>query len=197
VSIPAGLALVLVAPAGRARVGAAVYSAGLATLFGVSAAYHRGNWRPPVRRWMKRLDHGAIFVMIAGTYTPFCLLVLRGVARTWILVAVWAAAATGVALAAAGLAERPGVGFVFYIALGWVAIVALPEMLRRLSAFEIALLVAGGVIYTVGAVGLARRRPDPFPATFGYHEVWHTMVIAAAICHYLLVLLLVRAVRPP
>jgi hemolysin III len=182
-SIPAGLVLVLLANDVEARIAALVYALGVATLYGVSGAYHCGRWTEAARQRMKRLDHAAIFVMIAGTYTPICLLVLSGAKATALLVGVWVAAAAGVVLALTGVATRRGVGHTMYITIGWLAVLALPEMVRRLSPASLALLISGAVLYTVGAFVLALKWPDPSPRVFGYHEVWHVMVVAASLCH--------------
>ena len=182
-SIPAGIVLVLVARGLEARIAAVVYAVGVATLYGVSGAYHVRPWSTAARQRMKRLDHAAIFVMIAGTYTPICLLVLSGAGAIVLLAAVWVAALTGVGLALAGIATRPGVGHALYISIGWLAALALPEMVRRLDVAELALLLSGGLLYTAGAFVLALRWPDPSPRIFGYHEVWHVMVVAASLCH--------------
>jgi hemolysin III len=184
-SIPAGALLVLHASEGRARVGATIYAVGLTALFGVSAAYHRPRWTPKWRARLKRLDHGTIFVMIAGTYTPLCLVVLGGVVGTVMLVSVWAGAIAGVVLAAVGIAERRYIGGTCYVALGWVAVAAAPTLVQRLTGTELSLVIAGGVLYTVGVFILGAKRPDPFPRVFGYHEIWHVMVVVAAICHFI------------
>jgi hemolysin III len=177
--------LILQAPAGRAQVGAVIYAVGLTALFGVSAAYHRPRWSPKWRARFKRLDHGTIFVMIAGTYTPLCLVVLGGVVGTMMLISVWAGAVVGVVLAAVGIAERRFIGGACYVALGWVAVAAAPTLVQKLTATQLALVLTGGVLYTVGVVVLGSKRPDPFPRVFGYHEVWHVMVVAAAVCHFI------------
>jgi hemolysin III len=193
VSIPAGIALVALARATTARVGAVVFAATLTGLYGVSAAYHRGQWSVSAQRLMKHLDHSMIFVFIAGTYTPVCLLALRPAWGITLLALAWTGAAVGVLITVLRLERWGAVGFVMYLVLGWLAIVATPQLLHALSRPELALLVIGGVLYTVGAVVLARRRPDPRPAVFGYHEVWHTFVVGANACHFALVALLVRA----
>jgi hemolysin III len=193
VSIPAGIALVGLARPTAARVAAGVFAATLTGLYGVSAAYHRGQWSISAQRLMKHLDHSMIFVFIAGTYTPVTLLALRPAWGITLLVLAWSGAAVGVLVTVLRLERWHGVGFVMYLVLGWLAIVATPQLLHSLSRAELALLVIGGVLYTVGAVVLARRRPDPDPAVFGYHEVWHTFVVGANACHFALVALLVRA----
>jgi hemolysin III len=193
VAIPAFVILLVAARTGEARVAAVVYGLGVCALYGVSSSYHRFRWSPSARERMKRADHGTIFVMIAATYTPVCLLVLRGSLRVDLLLGVWLAALTGLLLALSGVAQRRGIGFILYLAMGWLAAIALPELLHKLGGGGIALLVTGGLLYTVGAVVLASRRPDPFPRVFGYHEVWHSMVIAASACHWFLIFGLMRA----
>jgi hemolysin III len=169
------------APAGRAKLAIAIYVLSVIGLFGVSAVYHRVNWvSTAARRWMRRLDHSMIFFLIAGTYTPFALLVLDGTLATAILIAVWAGAAAGVVLNLAWVDAPKWVTAIVYITLGWVAIVAFPDMFSTLGAGAIALVTAGGVLYTSGAIVYALRRPDPAPAVFGYHEVFHLLVIVAA-----------------
>lgn len=193
VSIPAGMALVALARATTARVGAVVFAATLTGLYGVSAAYHRGRWSVRAQRLMKHLDHSMIFVLIAGTYTPVTLLALGSAWGITLLALAWSGAAVGVLITVLRLERWHRVGFALYLVLGWLAVVAAPQLLRSLSRVEFALLVIGGVLYTVGAVVLARKRPDPHPTVFGYHEVWHTFVVGANVCHFALVLLLVRA----
>ena len=193
VSIPAGITLVALAQGAKARVGAAIFAASLTGLYGVSAAYHRGRWSLGAERLMKHLDHSMIFVLIAGSYTPITLLALRPAWGITLLALAWTGASVGVLITVLRLERWPRVGFVMYLALGWLAVVATPQLLRSLSRVELALLVAGGLLYTVGAVVLARNRPDPHPAVFGYHEVWHTFVLGAGAYHFVLVFLLVRA----
>ena len=186
-ALPAGWAVVQVAEPGSARIGAVVYACTLIALFGVSGTYHRKRWTPRVRDRLKRLDHAAIFLMIAGSYTPLCLSALRGTMGTVMLVAVWTGALAGVGLAMTTTPERRVFGLALYIGLGWLAVIALPQLVRRLNAVDLALILVGGLLYTVGAISLAIRRPDPLPRIFGYHEVWHVMVVAAVVCHYLAV----------
>lgn len=193
VSIPAGIVLVALARAAAARVGALIFAATLTGLYGVSAAYHRGRWSVDARRLWRRLDHSMIFVFIAGTYTPVTLLALRPAWGITLLALAWSGAAIGVLITVLRLERWRGVGFAMYLVLGWLAIVATPELLRSLSSVELALLVVGGVLYTLGAIVLARQRPDIHPAVFGYHEVWHTFVVGASVCHFASILLLVRA----
>jgi hemolysin III len=183
--VAVGLGLTLVLLAGRQDAPAfAMYGLAVAGLFGVSALYHRGRWQPAVRARLQRADHSMIFVLIAGTYTPICVYVLDGTLGAALLAVVW----TG-ALIAAALELRPtpatrGAVVVLSIALGWVAVPALPAVLEKLGWVATALIGLGGVLYTVGAVIYARRRPDPLPDVFGYHEVFHALTIAGAASHY-------------
>jgi hemolysin III len=183
VAVGLGVTLVLVAGL-EAAPAFAVYGLGVAGLFGVSAIYHRGRWRPDVRARLQRADHSMIFVLIAGTYTPICVHVLDGTLGAALLAVVW----TG-ALIAAALELRPTPAprwmvVVLSIALGWVALPALPAVVDGLGWVATALIGLGGVLYTVGAVIYARRRPDPLPDVFGYHEVFHALTIAGAASHY-------------
>jgi hemolysin III len=193
VAIPAFVILLLVAHTDTARVGAIVYGLGVCALYGVSSSYHRFRWSPAARERMKRADHGTIFVMIAATYTPVCLLVLHGSLRLDLLLGVWLAALSGLLLALLGVSQRHGIGFALYLSMGWLGAVAVPALLHRVGGGGLALLITGGLLYTVGAVVLASRKPDPFPRVFGYHEVWHSMVIAASACHWVLILELMRS----
>ena len=182
VAVGLGIALVLVA--GFDAPAFAVYGLGVAGLFGVSALYHRGRWGPGVRGLLQRLDHSMIFVLIAATYTPVCVYVLDDRLGLALLAVVW-----GGALAAAVLELRRtpaprGLIVVLAIALGWVALIALRGVADELGWVATALIGLGGVLYTVGAVIYARRRPDPRPDVFGYHEVFHTLTIGGAACHY-------------
>jgi len=188
VSLLAGVALVLEAGSARARVAVAVYALSVAALFGTSALYHRVNWRTlSGRRWVRRLDHTMIFVLIAGTYTPFGLLVLRGTLGTAILIAVWFAALAGAVFKLVWI-DAPGwLGAATYISIGWIALVAAPELLERLGIAAVGALALGGVLYSVGAVIYAHKRPDPVPTVFGYHELFHLLVIVAAALQYAVV----------
>jgi hemolysin III len=192
-SVPAGAVVVASAGSARARLAAVVYALGMTAMFGVSAAYHRGRWSPKGRVRMRRTDHGTILFMIAGSYTPFCLLTLDGTTARVILVGVWAGAAVGFVVALTGVAEKALVGLLCYIGLGWLVVVVLPDLIRALSAGQLALLVAGGLVYTLGGVVLGTRWPNPSARWFGYHEVWHTMVVVACACHYFTILSVVRA----
>jgi hemolysin III len=192
VSIPAGIALIALARGAAAEVSAAIFAIGLTGLYGVSAIYHRRRWSARTERIMKYLDHSMIFVLIAASYTPITLLALRPAMGITLLVLAWVGAVAGIVVTIARLERWRGLGLAMYLALGWLAVVAAPQLARSLSLPELALLVAGGLLYTVGAVVLACKHPNPWPTVFGYHEVWHAFVVGAGACHYALVLLLVR-----
>jgi hemolysin III len=186
----AWLALALVARDGTALVAANVYGASLFTLFVVSAIYHRGTWAPRARLMMRRLDHSAIFLLIAGTYTPFCLLLPES-SGLLLLSIVWGGAVLGVLRSIVWVrAPRPLVA-AFYLLLGWIVVPVLPALRTALGDGALALLGGGGALYTLGAVIYATQRPDPFPRVFGYHEVFHALVIAAAACHFSVVVAVV------
>ena len=157
-----------------------VYGLSMVVLYGVSAAYHLGSWQGHRRTVIRALDHANIFVLIAGTYTPFCVNVLSGWLRPLILVLIWTLAAVGVAASVFTLALPRWATVALYLAMGWVAIIPAPVVVATLPAPAIALLLAGGLLYTVGAVVYARRRPNPLPHLFGFHEVFHLLVIAAS-----------------
>ncbi len=186
-ALPLAVALVLEANTTRGRVSAAVFGASVAAMFGASALYHRVTWSPRLRPWMRRLDHAGIYALIAGTYTPFGLLVLSGNWSVVVLAIVWTGAVAGVALKFLWVDAPEWLSVVIGIALGWVGVVAFPQILDRLGLTPALLVLAGGIAYTVGAVVYARRRPDPVPAVFGYHELFHAFVIAAVACHYVAV----------
>ena len=184
-AVPLGLVLVVVAGTARARIALTVYSASLVALFGVSALYHRINWRSLTKRdWMRRLDHSMIYVLIAGSYTPFAVLVLHGPLAVAILVAVWAGAGLGVVFNLVWRDAPAWLRAALYVGLGWIAVAAMPQLGAAIGLVGLALLGLGGVLYTLGAVVYAVRRPDPAPAVFGYHEVFHILVIAAAAVQY-------------
>jgi hemolysin III len=191
-SLVTGAALVVAAPPGRATVASAIYAASVAALFGTSALYHRVTWpTPAARRWMRRLDHSMIFLLIAGTYTPFALLVLEGTLATVILVVVWAGALGGILLKLVWIdAPKPLVA-TLYVLLGWVAVVAFPDLVEGLGFTSTALVAAGGLLYTAGAVVYALGRPNPIPSVFGYHEIFHALVIAAAALQYAVIVFVV------
>jgi hemolysin III len=191
-SIPQGIVLLIAAGADWvSRVGAGVYALSLAGLYGVSASYHRLKWTPPALSRMRRLDHSMIFVLIAGTYTPVSLLLLDGVWATILLVTVWVAAIAGIVMKIVGLERTRKITAGMYIGIGWIALAMAPQIVPRAGATVLALIAAGGVLYTVGAIIFALQRPNPSPMVFGYHEIWHVMVVAASLCHYAAIMILV------
>jgi len=180
-AIPAGIALIAVAPGPVARAGAVVYWLALLSQFGVSASYHLGKWGERAHERMRRLDHSTIFLLIAGTYTPFCLLALHGTASLVLLAVVWVGAAAGIVTKVYRVDLHVLSGFL-YIGLGWAAVFAMPSLIHTLTTTELVLLITGGALYTIGALVLATKWPNPFPRTFGFHEIWHSATIAAAAC---------------
>jgi hemolysin III len=192
VAIPAGIALVSVARGTSARVAATIYALSLVGLFGASAAYHRLARSPRSRRWLKRADHAMIFVLIAGTATPVALLALHPPWSVLMLVVVWGGAALGIALKMARVEGFRVLTGTLYIVLGWVVVLVLPQLVRGLGTASLVLVLIGGLLYTTGAIVLLRNKPDPAPATFGYHEIWHALVVVACACQYFVVLSLVR-----
>ncbi|HSL73685.1 MAG TPA: hemolysin III family protein [Ilumatobacteraceae bacterium] len=184
VTIPAGLALVFAAQGTAATVGSAIYVATLLVLFGTSASYHRLAHSPRARAVMQRLDHAAIYLLIAGTYVPLCLVAFPPSWGVPMLVVVGALAVLGMVLKLAFFHGARYVSYTLYIVMGWVAVIATPVLIDTLTALQLGLIIAGGLAYTVGFPVLVRRRPDPWPATFGYHEVWHLLVVVAAGLHF-------------
>jgi hemolysin III len=189
VSVPCGVGLILAASGGRARLAAAIYAVAVSALLGTSALYHRVTWRPAARRWMRRLDHSMIFVLIAGTYTPVALLALRGSLASVILIVLWAGALGGVVFKLLWIdAGRSRIGkwllAAVYIAMGLVSAAVFGQLPAAIGWLGVAGLGTGGLLYTVGAVVYASERPNPAPAVFGYHEVFHVLVVAAAALHY-------------
>ena len=182
-SLPAGIALCATASSTSARIAVAVYSVTVSAVFGVSAAFHLVAWSPAGRRRMDRLDRAMIYLQIAGTYTPVSLLALDRELAIAVLAVIWAGAVPGAAIVLRWGNIR-GVSLAIYMVLGWPSVVVLPFALGRVHPLGVALLLAGGVIYTAGAIMLVRRWPNPIPAVFGYHEVWHVLTIVAGACHW-------------
>jgi hemolysin III len=183
-ALAGAVVLVVLAEGAAATTGAAVYGAGLCALFGGSALYHRWRWDPRWRPLLRRVDHSTIFVFIAASYTPVGLVVMEGPMQVVVLSVVWAGALAGVVFSLAWIDAPRGLVAALYVALGWVAVLALPQLVDRMAAAPLILIGVGGVLYTTGAVVYARRRPDPWPETFGFHEIFHAFVIAAAVCHF-------------
>ncbi len=193
VSVPAAIVLVTLAEGRAARIAAGIYALSLVAVFGASAAYHRGEWTPKALRRMKRLDHSMIFVLIAGSYTPIALLILHGPWSIVILSVVWAGAVSGITLKLIRIDGFSVLTAALYMAMGWFALVALPQLLHEMPPPALVLTIVGGLLYTVGAVVFALRRPNPSPSVFGYHEIWHAFMVAAAACHFAMVAIVVRA----
>jgi len=183
-ALGAAILLVVFAPSTTARVAAVIYGVGLCALFACSALYHRWRWDPRWRPLLRRIDHSTIFVFIAASYTPIALLILSGSTRWIVLGLVWAGAIGGVILSVAWI-SAPRILFVLtYVALGWVAIIAIPQLMADLPIAPLVLLTIGGLLYSIGATVYATKRPSPWPRTFGFHEVFHAFVIAAVVVHF-------------
>ncbi len=195
-SLAAGTVLVVLAPTTQARVATAIYAVTASLLFGISALYHRGHWGPRAEGVLKRFDHANIFLIIAGTYTPFTVLLLpEGPARV-LLWLVWGGALAGVAFRVLWVGAPRWLYVPVYLALGWVAVVYLPEFLHHGGAATLTLVVVGGVLYTLGGLVYGLKRPDPSPRWFGFHEVFHALTIAAFVVHYVGVSLVVYSSGP-
>jgi hemolysin III len=189
---PFGLVLlVLVADSPRAYVGASIFGATMIALYLSSATYHLAPWPQMVRGVMKRLDHAMIFALIAGTYTPFCLLVLDNAWGITMLCVVWSLAGAGMLLKVAWPYARRWLGVGLYLALGWIGLIPAYEVVTNITSLELGLLIAGGAFYTAGGIIYAVRRPDPFPRVFGFHEVFHLFVIAGSAVHFALLALFI------
>jgi hemolysin III len=181
----AGLIVAAAAKTPEATLAVAIYAVSLSALLGTSALYHRVEWsRPNMRRWMRRLDHSMIFFLIAGTYTPFALLVLDGPLADAILVVVWIGAIAGAIVEMVWIEHPKWVAALIYLSLGWVAVISFPELWSSMGTAGTLLVAAGGLLYTAGAVVYAIQRPNPNPRVFGYHEIFHLLVIAAAAAHF-------------
>lgn len=183
-ALAAAATLVALAPAGTARVASVVYGAGLCLMLAASALYHRLKCSDRVRSLLCRIDHGAIYVFMAASYTPVALILLDGTLRWAVLAFVWAAALGGVALSVAWITAPRLLFAISYVALGWAVVIAFPELMADLDLTPIVLFGAGGLLYSAGAVIYALRRPNPWPSTFGFHEIFHALVVAAALIHF-------------
>jgi hemolysin III len=192
VTAPLVASLIAGAASPAARAAAATYGATVVALFTSSAVYHRPTWSPRVRSVLGRIDHAAIFLLIAGTYTPLCLLLGPGTGHG-LLALVWSLATLGIALAVAWDDAPKPLRAALYVGLGWVFVPVLPALRAALGDGSLIVLLAGAALYTAGALVFVLRRPDPLPATFGFHEVFHLLVVAAAGCHFVLVARVVGA----
>lgn len=184
-SLGLGISLLLLADTPRKLLAVSIYAASLCALFGTSALYHRVDWKTSkARTLMKRLDHSMIFFLIAGTVTPFALLTMSGTWSTAILIAVWSGAIIGAVIELLWTTSPKWVSATIYVAVGWIAAIAFPQIVGTAGIFAGLLIATGGILYTVGAVVYATQRPNPNPTYFGYHEVFHLLVIAAAATHF-------------
>ncbi|HEX9481535.1 MAG TPA: hemolysin III family protein [Solirubrobacteraceae bacterium] len=184
VSLGCGVALILAASDGRARTAAIIYAFAVSALFGTSALYHRVTWRPRARRWMRRLDHSMIFVMIAGTYTPVALLALKGSLATTILIVMWGGALGGIVFKLLWIDAPKWLFATVYALLGLVTAAVFGELPAAIGWLGVSGLALGGLLYLIGAVVYASGRPNPWPRIFGYHEIFHALVIVAAGLQY-------------
>jgi hemolysin III len=184
VAVPLGVMLVVEAETSLGQLAAVVFGASVALMFGASALYHSLPWPEGPRRWLRRIDHAGIYGLIAGTYTAFGLLVLKGNWRPVVLGIVWIGALAAIAFKFAWIDAPTWISSVIGVALGWVGVIVFPQLLDEIGLGGMLLVVAGGLLYTAGALVYAFRRPDPFPFVFGFHEVFHGLVIAAVACQY-------------
>ncbi len=183
-AVAAATVLIVAAPSGRARLAAAIYGIGLCGLFAASATYHRWPWNPRWKPTLRRIDHSMIFVFIAASYTPVALLVLSTSVSVVVLLSVWLGALAGVAFSLAWIDAPRAVTAAAYIGVGWVIVIAAPQVVDGIGVVAALLFLAGGLLYSIGATVYARQRPNPWPSVFGYHEVFHALVIAAAVVHF-------------
>jgi hemolysin III len=191
VAVVAAVALVATAPPGLATFGAAVYATSLVGMFGASALYHRGTWSLTTARRLLQLDHTAIFLLIAGTYTPIALLATTGATQILTLTAVWTVACAGIVFEWLPIPAPRGYVTTVYIGLGWIGAFAFVPVYEHTGWWGVGLLAGGGLCYMVGAIVHAARKPDPWPEVFGYHEIFHVFVILAALLQYCAIAFLV------
>ena len=191
-AIAAGIVLVVLADGAVATASSWVYATALAAMFGASALYHRVSWKSTARRlWARRLDHSTIFLFIAGTYTPFALLGLDGAMRWLVLAMAWAGAALGLALELVWIDSPRWLSATAYLIVGWVGVLTIPQLFSGMGIAVAVLLIVGGAVYSLGAVIYATRWPDPFPRILGFHEIFHLLVVAAAVTQFVAVSLVV------
>jgi len=183
-TLAAGIVLVVLSPTATTRIGSAVFATSALVLFTVSGIYHRGTWSPKVWRFLRRFDHANIFLLIAGSYTPFTLLLLHGADRVVLLSVVWTGAVLGVLFRIFWNDAPRWLYTPIYIALGWAAVFYFGDFVDTASTAVLVLMAVGGGLYTLGGVVYGFKRPDPFPRWFGFHEVFHTLTIAAFVTHY-------------
>src|SRR4051812_25498615 len=191
-SVPAVVVLVVIARGTVATTSAAIYGATLGALFAVSSTYHRLDAGTRLCLMLPRLDHATIYLLIAGSYTPFAAVAIGGWLGVALIVTVWALALLGVALKLRWFDRSHAIGGALYIGIGWLAVLAGPAMVHHMGLGTLLLLLLGGIAYTGGAIVLSTRKPNPFPRVFGYHEVWHSLTIAAATLHFIAIATVVR-----
>ena len=187
--VPMAITLFALAETGGHRVSVIFFVAGLAAMFGVSAMYHLGHWSPPHKALLQRLDHSTIFLAISGTYTAIALLVLHGWARPTLLAVVWGGTVVGTILQWLSTPPSRALSAAVYAVVGWAALLVLPQLVDGLGPLAFAFVLAGGISYTIGAVVYATKRPNPFPATYGFHEVFHTCTLLGATFHFTAILM--------
>jgi hemolysin III len=183
-ALACAVVLIVLAPSWPATLAALAFGASAVAVFTTSAFYHRGRWSPRAERWLKRADHANIFLLIAGTYTPFAALALDGATRVVVLVAVWSVALLGVGFRLLWVDAPRWLYLVFYLGLGWAATLFVPQLLRGAGVAAFVLLMVGGLLYTTGGVVYGVKRPNPSPRWFGFHEVFHAFTVAAFVCQY-------------
>ena len=191
-ALGAGTGLVVLAPDARSRIAVGIYAASLALLFTISAVYHRIHWEPGPRAWLRRADHASIFLLIGGTYTPIALLALDADISRRVLILVWSGAAIGVLVSMLWPGAPKFVGAVIAVAVGWTIVPYIGTLRRVLESGELWLIVVGGLAYTVGALGYALKRPNPWPGHFGYHEVFHALTLVGAGTHLAAILSILK-----
>jgi hemolysin III len=192
-ALGAGTALVALAPTAYAAIAAAIYAASLTLLLAMSAVYHRFQWSPRVRLWLRRADHASIFLLIGGSYTPIAMLALGGATGRHLLIVIWCGVALGVLVSMLWPGAPKWVSAALAIAVGWTIVPYLGAILPALSTAQLWLIALGGIAYTIGAVVYAAKRPNPWPRDFGYHEIFHVLTLVGAGMHLAAVLLIVRA----
>ncbi|MDS1271216.1 hemolysin III family protein [Lipingzhangella sp. LS1_29] len=190
-AMAAGIVLIVLSPTPAARAASGIYAATAVLLFAVSAAYHLGRWSPVPHSLLRRLDHANIYLIIAGTYTPFLVLALSGPLRQWMLGTVWTAALIGVTFTVCWPSAPRWLSTICYLALGWIAVVFARDLVLATPTVVWILVLVGGVLYSLGAVTYASRWPDPHPGWFGFHEVFHALTVVAFVCQYVAVSFLV------
>ena len=192
VAVIAGIVLVSTASTDEGRIVSAIFATTSILLFGTSALFHRGTWSPRIQGLLRRMDHANIYLIIAGTYTPFAVLALPpGEGRTLLLI-VWVGALAGVVFRVFWIRAPRWLYTTLYVVIGWVAVFFLPDLIEGAGVTAVVLMAVGGVLYSVGAIVYGIKRPNPWPTWFGFHEVFHTLTVAAFTSHYVAVWIVVQ-----